>query len=60
MLATLALADGVIPPTTNVDEVDAAVEVDVVRSPRLQPVETAVVNAFGFGGHNVSLVLTHA
>jgi 3-oxoacyl-[acyl-carrier-protein] synthase II len=55
-----ALRDGQLPATINVDEVDPAIEVDVVRTPRSGDFSAAMVNAFGFGGHNVSLVLTRA
>ena len=58
VIATQAMRDGVIPPTINVDEVDPEVEVDVVREARPLSGGAAVVNAFGFGGHNVTLVLT--
>jgi 3-oxoacyl-[acyl-carrier-protein] synthase II len=56
-----ALARGVVPPTINVESVDPEVEVDVVAgSARRHDASVAIVNAFGFGGHNVSLVLTRA
>ncbi|MGR7002833.1 hypothetical protein ACU686_40675 [Yinghuangia aomiensis] len=36
-------------------------QTDLVRAnPRRGPFRTAVANAFGFGGHNVSLVFTTA
>ncbi|MGO4690050.1 beta-ketoacyl-[acyl-carrier-protein] synthase family protein [Glaciibacter sp. 2TAF33] len=56
-----ALARGVVPPTINLDSVDPEIEVDVVAgSARKLDASAALVNAFGFGGHNVSLVLTRA
>lgn len=58
VVAARALRDGLLPGTINVDEVDPEVELDVVRAPREGAYRSALVNAFGFGGHNVSLVLT--
>ncbi|HEY4221966.1 MAG TPA: beta-ketoacyl-ACP synthase II [Myxococcota bacterium] len=53
-----ALARGLIPATINIDELDADIGLDVVRgSPREMRPKNAVVNAFGFGGTNASLVL---
>ncbi len=56
--AVSSLGEGLIPPTINVTQVDPAVEIDVVRSAREFASPAALVNAFGFGGHNVSLVFT--
>jgi 3-oxoacyl-[acyl-carrier-protein] synthase II len=54
-----ALRHGLVPPTINVHSVDPEIEVDVVASSARQlAASAAIVNAFGFGGHNVSLVLT--
>ncbi|NAZ80604.1 beta-ketoacyl-ACP synthase II [Kineococcus sp. R8] len=56
----LALRDRLAPPTINVDDIDPDISVDVVRKdPRPLPAEGRLVglnNAFGFGGHNSSLV----
>lgn len=57
VVASRALFDGLIPATINVDDVDREVEIDVVRDARTGRFPAAMVNAFGFGGHNVSLVL---
>ena len=54
----LALHHRMAPPTINVDELDEAVEADVVRGePRALPEGSiaAINNSFGFGGHNVVL-----
>jgi 3-oxoacyl-[acyl-carrier-protein] synthase II len=61
--AIMALKDRVAPPTINLEDPDDGVEVTVASEPRpLAPVgqePMAVLNnAFGFGGHNVSLVFT--
>jgi 3-oxoacyl-[acyl-carrier-protein] synthase II len=59
--AILALKDRVAPPTINLEVPDDGVEVTVSPEPRpLAPAgrePMAVLNnAFGFGGHNVSVV----
>ncbi|WP_069172667.1 beta-ketoacyl-ACP synthase II [Streptomyces griseus] len=54
----LALYNRMAPPTINVDELDDAVDADVVRGePRPLPEGpiAAINNSFGFGGHNVVL-----
>jgi 3-oxoacyl-[acyl-carrier-protein] synthase II len=54
-----ALEEGLIPPTVNLDVQDPEVELDVVAgAARPSDAVAGLVNAFGFGGHNVSLVLT--
>jgi 3-oxoacyl-[acyl-carrier-protein] synthase II len=58
VVASQALASGMLPGTINVDEVDPEIRLDVVRAPRAGAYRAAMVNAFGFGGHNVSLILT--
>jgi 3-oxoacyl-[acyl-carrier-protein] synthase II len=61
LVSLQALERGVVPPTINVESVDPDIEVDVVAgSARELTASAAVVNAFGFGGHNASLVLTRA
>ena len=63
--AIQALRDRVAPPTINLDELDDDVPVDVATEPRpltnrgAEPM-AVLNNAFGFGGHNVSLVFTAA
>lgn len=53
-----ALRRGLLPQTHNLDDPDPACDLDHVRtSPRVAPAELALSNSFGFGGHNVSLVL---
>ncbi|MGO1049223.1 beta-ketoacyl-[acyl-carrier-protein] synthase family protein [Crossiella sp. CA198] len=52
----LAVRDGVIPPTLNLDNLDPAVGLDVVTGgPRHVRLQAAVNDSFGFGGHNVAL-----
>lgn len=55
----LAVHQGVVPPTINLDEPDDALDLDVVAGkPRHMDVPVALNNAFGFGGHNVALLFT--
>ena len=58
-LCALALRDGRVPPTANLDDPDPECTLDYVphtaRERRLRHVMT---NSFGFGGTNVSLVLS--
>jgi 3-oxoacyl-[acyl-carrier-protein] synthase II len=52
----LALHEGVVPPTINVDDLDDGVDLDIARGePRKLPSGPAAAmnNSFGFGGHNV-------
>jgi 3-oxoacyl-[acyl-carrier-protein] synthase II len=56
----LALHERTAPPTVNLDDPDDDVTVDVVRGePRTLPDGPIVAlnNSFGFGGHNVALVV---
>lgn len=56
----MALATGLLPPTHNLDDIDPACDLDhIPKSPRAARIEFALSNSFGFGGHNVSLVLAH-
>jgi len=63
--AVLALREHVSPPTINLEDLDPDVPVDVATEPRplskrgSEPM-AVLKNAFGFGGHNVSLVFTAA
>ncbi|MCP2256694.1 3-oxoacyl-[acyl-carrier-protein] synthase II [Streptoalloteichus tenebrarius] len=57
----LAVRDGVVPPTLNLDNLDPAVQLDVVAGEARRVELTAAVNdSFGFGGHNVALAFTPA
>ena len=54
----LALHKRIAPPTINIDDLDEAVDADIVREkPRPLPEGSiaAINNSFGFGGHNVVL-----
>lgn len=58
-LTALVIREGVVPPTINLDNLDpACVGVDhVANVAREARVDTALSTAFGFGGHNATLVL---
>lgn len=53
----LALHHRIVPPTINLDTVDAAVDLDIATSPRELPSGdmAALNNSFGFGGANVAV-----
>lgn len=52
-----ALETGTIPPTINLDNPDPECDLDYVpHVARQVPIDTAMSNAFGFGGHNATLV----
>ena len=54
----LAITEGVVPPTLNLDEPDEECDLDCVpNTPREARVDVALSNSFGFGGHNACLVL---
>lgn len=53
-----ALRNGVVTPTINLDDPDEAFDIDLVpNSAKDARVRVCLNNTFGFGGHNVSLVL---
>jgi len=55
---TLALYNGILPPTINYEEPDPAIDLDVVpNKARKADVSVAMSNSFGFGGTNATLVL---
>ena len=56
VIAVLAIERGFIPGTVNTVTVDKACPVQVPLQTRRQPVANVMVNAFGFGGNNCSLV----
>ncbi len=59
VFVVLALKHRLAPPTINIENLDEAVKVDVVRDvPRPLPAGpiAAINDSFGFGGHNVVLI----
>jgi len=63
IFTVLALAERTAPPTINVTDPDPEIELDLVRDTpralRSGPI-AAINNSFGFGGHNVALVVASA
>jgi len=54
----LAIRDGILPPTLNLDNPEVDTELDLVPlKARQKEVNYALSNSFGFGGTNASLVL---
>ena len=54
-----ALQEGILPPTINLENPDDGFDLDfVANEAREKPIQYAVNNSFGFGGHNVSLVFS--
>ena len=63
IFTVLALHERQAPPTINVSQPDPELVLDLVRdTPRALPAGdiAAINNSFGFGGHNVALVVTSA
>ncbi len=55
----LSLKNGIIPPTLNLEEPDEECDLDFVpNEARKKDINIAISNSFGFGGTNVSLVLS--
>ncbi len=53
-----AVKDGVIAPTINLEHVDEGFDIDFVpNEARERPIKYAMNNTFGFGGHNVTLII---
>ncbi|MFH1975535.1 MAG: beta-ketoacyl-ACP synthase II [Pseudomonadota bacterium] len=58
VFTALAIHDGIIPPTINLDNSDTECDLDYVPNvARKSDLETAMTNSFGFGGTNAALVL---
>jgi len=58
LFAALAIRDGVVPPTINLDRPDPDCDLDYVpHTARRQAVRAAMSNTFGFGGVNAVVIL---
>jgi 3-oxoacyl-[acyl-carrier-protein] synthase II len=58
IFCTLAIRDGVLPPTINYDTPDPECDLDYIpNEAREADINIAVSNSFGFGGHNASIAL---
>jgi 3-oxoacyl-[acyl-carrier-protein] synthase II len=61
IITVLSISEGVIPHTTNLDNLDPAIQLDIVTGePRHVQLDAAITNSFGFGGHNVALAFARA
>ena len=55
----LAMRDGMVPPTINLDNPDVTTAIDLVPlKAQKRKVDAAMSNSFGFGGTNACLILT--
>ena len=54
----LAIYEGVVPPTINLDDPEDGLLDVATQKPRHMEVPVALNNSFGFGGHNVALIFT--
>jgi 3-oxoacyl-[acyl-carrier-protein] synthase II len=58
IFSVLAIRDGIVPPTINLDNPEVETRIDLVpNKARRRKVDIALSNSFGFGGTNASLVL---
>jgi 3-oxoacyl-[acyl-carrier-protein] synthase II len=54
----LAIKDGIIPPTINIENQDPECDLDYVPNvARKADVKIAMSNSFGFGGHNATVIM---
>jgi 3-oxoacyl-[acyl-carrier-protein] synthase II len=59
--STLALYDGIVPPTINYENPDPECDLDYTpNKARKAPIQVALSNSFGFGGTNACLLLRRA
>ena len=57
VISILAIRDGVLPPTINYEHPDPECDLDYVpNTARKAPVEAALSNSLGFGGHNATII----
>lgn len=58
IISTLAIRDGVLPPTINIESPDPDCDLDYVpNKARKAEVKVVMSNSFGFGGHNATIVI---
>ena len=59
IICILALRDGVVPPTINLDNPDEGCDLDYTpHTARERPLNAALSNSFGFGGTNATLIFS--
>ncbi len=60
IFSILALRDGIVPPTLNLENPSPSCDIDLVpKVARERKVAYALSNSFGFGGTNASLIFAH-
>ena len=58
IVCLLAIRDGVLPPTINLDNPDPECDLDYIpNQARHKEIDVALSNSFGFGGQNITLIL---
>jgi 3-oxoacyl-[acyl-carrier-protein] synthase II len=61
IFSILALRDGIVPPTLNLDDPSPGCDIDLVpHKAKERPVRYVLSNSFGFGGTNASLIFSRA
>ena len=59
LISILAIRDGILPPTTNYETPDPRCDLDYIpNTAREKRVQHVLSNSFGFGGQNISLVVS--
>ncbi|MEK9946391.1 MAG: beta-ketoacyl-ACP synthase II [Alphaproteobacteria bacterium] len=59
IFSILAMRDGIVPPTLNLDNPSDGCDIDLVpHTAKKREVRAALSNSFGFGGTNASLIFT--
>lgn len=57
IISTMALVNNIMPPTANLEKIDEDCRLNHLLEAREKKLNYVLSNSFGFGGHNVSLVL---
>ncbi len=58
IITLLAMRDQILPPTINLEQPDPECDLDFVpNQARPAPIEVALSNSFGFGGHNATIAV---